>query len=273
MGTSQSSKGPGSKLPIVPPWVSDPDNGNGSTVSGEAPEQPVQASEQQILLAPARRFADARRSIGSFAKTGNKVQMKKALGSYVRTSYGGAKTVAKRHANTSRTAVTLYDILSPQNAREAIERIIERPIFEGQSAEELMNAIVEATRPVDGTQDAEANRRSIKDALADLLEKFPNADLLQLSEEERMFAAQQYIFWDIFKRFQLDLGTAIHNKAPDIATALTRLKEVRDYIKETVSATFNKLQKAGEKPDKNTVGRIINSALKETFDIFSSYTE
>ena len=48
-----------------------------------------------------------------------------------------------------------------------------------------MDAIVEAVRPADGTQDAEANRAAIKDALSELLTMFPDADLLNLTEDQR----------------------------------------------------------------------------------------
>ena len=81
-----------------------------------------------------------------------------------------------------------------------------------------MNAVVEAVRPVDGTQDAEADRNAIKDALSQLLDQFPNADMLDLDEDQRSFVVERFVAVDIFNRICLDIAKAVQDKARSTQT-------------------------------------------------------
>jgi hypothetical protein len=75
-------------------------------------------------------------------------------------------------------------------------------LLAGRSVQEVMDAVVEAVRPIDGTQDAEATRAAIRDALSELLTRFPEADLLNLDPEQRSFAIERYSAIDVFRRFR-----------------------------------------------------------------------
>jgi len=143
----------------------------------------------------------------------------------------------------------------------------------GHSVDAVMDAVVEAVRPVDGTQDTEASRAAIKDALADVLTKFPDADLLNLEEQHRELAIERYVASDVFRRFDLDLGKTIRDKAPSAVTGLGRLKEVREYIRETVAASFRKLRDAGQRLVAGRITQIVQNALSETFQVFEEYAE
>nr|WP_239025211.1 Qat anti-phage system associated protein QatB [Rhodoligotrophos defluvii] len=136
-----------------------------------------------------------------------------------------------------------------------------------------MDAVVEVVRPVDGTQDAEAERASIRDALSELLTRFPDADLLNLDPDQRAFAIERFTAIDVFRRFELDLGKTIIEKAPSAATALARLREARDFIKQSVAASFRKLRGAGRTLTSGRIGQVVGDALKETFEIFEGYAE
>jgi hypothetical protein len=136
-----------------------------------------------------------------------------------------------------------------------------------------MDAIVEAVRPPDGTQDAEAGRAAIKDALAELLTMFPQADLLNLTEDQRGFAIERFVAYDVYRRFQLDLGKAIQDKAPTATVGLARLKEVKNYIKETVAAAFRKLRTAGSRLTAGRVNQFVRDAISETFEVFEGYAQ
>jgi hypothetical protein len=135
-----------------------------------------------------------------------------------------------------------------------------------------MDAVVEAVRPADGTQDAEAARASIKDALSELLTMFPRADLINLTEDQRGIAIERFVAIDVYRRFQLDLGKTIQDKAPTATVGLARLKEVKNYIKETVAAAFRKLKAAGSRITVRRVNEFVRAALSETFQVFEGYT-
>jgi hypothetical protein len=54
----------------------------------------------------------------------------------------------------------------------------DRALLVGRTASEIMDAVVEAVGPADGTQDAEASRKAIRGCLSEILERYPDANLL-----------------------------------------------------------------------------------------------
>lgn len=180
-----------------------------------------------------------------------------------------------RMGGTAQTAQALYSALSggQANPYAVPGSPLDPALTTGRSADEAMDAVVEAVRPVDGTQDAEASRTSIKDALADVLNQFPNADLLNLQQEQRELAVERFVAADVFRRIDLDIGRTIREKAPNAAIGLGRLKEVREYVRETVSASFRNLREAGQSLVAGRVTQIVQSAIRETFQVFEGYVE
>lgn len=294
MGTSQSSKGPSGGVPMVPPWVPDaapgapsdqgapadaaPASPNDPAAQPTAPPAlapPAPASPAPVPMAPAGRFAGARRSLGSFARSGDSGEMRRGMGHYVRSGYGGGGTAARRFGGTATTAGTLYGALSAAAAGQgpAPGNALDPLLLQGRSAREVIDVIVETVRPTDGTQDAEASRASIRDALAELLTKFQQADPLNLNAEQRDFVIERFVAMDVYRRFALDLGKTIQDKAPSATTGLSRLKQVKEYVKETVSAAFRKLREAGQRLSTGRVAQIVRAALRETMDVFDGYAE
>ena len=271
MGTSNSSIGPGSGLPLVPPWAADPSSVDidSSEGSDDQDQQP-----QPAPLAPARRFSPARRNLGDFAHTGTSHRMYRGLGHYIHKGYGGAGTAARRMAGTARTAGRLYGVLSSTDAGQPVPGSpLDSILLTGGSADEIMDAVVEAVRPVDGTQDAEAAQKAIRTALSELLNQFPNADILDLSEDQRIFAIESYIALDVFNRFNLDLGKTLQDKAPSASVAFSRLKDIKDYIKQTVSAQFRALHTAEEQLNAHRISELAQQALQNTFEVFEEYVQ
>ncbi len=280
MGTSQSSNGSPSGVPMVPPWVPDiplpAEPPEGAPNDGEEQNKPPRTDPRQpIPVAPAGRFREARRRLGEYAHTGVRDSMRRGVGSYIRDGYGGRTTATRRFGGTTQTAGVLYSALSggPSNPYAAPGSQLDPVLMTGQSVDAVMDAVVEAVRPVDGTQDTEASRAAIKDALADVLTKFPNADLLNLEEQHRELAIECYVASDVFRRFDLDLGKTIRDKASSAVIGLGRLKEVREYIRETVAASFRKLRDAGQRLAVGRITQIVRNALSETFQVFEGYAE
>jgi hypothetical protein len=152
-------------------------------------------------------FVGARRSLGEFARTGDVRELRRGLGHYVRSGYAGSATATQRFGGTAVTAGSLSDVLVNVASHEYTEGNRLDPAFlAGRSADEVMDALVEAIRPVDGTQDAEAERAAICDALSELLTRYPEADLLNLTPEQRSFAIERFTASSIFRRLELDVG-------------------------------------------------------------------
>lgn len=296
MGTSQSSKGSPGGVPIVPPWVPDPpltvpppdaETAPPSEAGQETEPAAAEANVAPMLaatapppaglppvpIAPAARFGGARRSLGSFARTGDPGDMRRGVGRYVRSGYGGAQTAARRFGGTVSTADALYGALAGVAGGPAPGNTLDPVLLAGRSARQVMDVIVEAVRPADGTQDAEASRASIRDALSELLTKFAEADPLNLSAEQREFVIERFVAIDVYRRFVLDLGKHIQDKASSAASGLARLKQVKDYIKECIAAAFRKLRDSGQRLSASRVNQIVRSALVETMQVFEGYAE
>lgn len=282
MGTSSSSGGPGPDVPMVPPWVPDsappgetpPNADPAGEEEGSDKDDSAGTSTQAVPMAPKGRFRGARTGLGKFAESADTRGMRRGLGHYVRKGYGGASTATRRFGNTAQTAGILYGALSSAGRRAAglPGGDIDPAILDGRAADDVMNAVVEAVRPIDGTQDAEASRVAIKDALSELLTRYPDAVLLELTEEQRLFAAERYVALDVYRRIQLDVGKVIQAKAPTHKAGLARLKEVKNYVKETVSEAFRRLA-TGAALTARQVVTLSQRALKETFTVFESYLQ
>lgn len=281
MGTSQSSKGSPSGVPMVPPWVPDipvplplplPEQDAPDTeVEQGIAVYPAQSEPPQpIPTAPARRFLGANRNLGDYARSGDKATMRRGLGQYVKKGYGGSVTATRRMGGTAQTAQALYSMLSGDRAAD---NTLDSKLTAGKSADEVIDAVIEAVRPVDGTQDAEASRAAIKDALSEVLNQFPDADLLDLQPKQRELAVERFVAADVFRRIDLDIGRTIRENAPNAAIGLGRLKEVRAYVRETVSASFRRLREVGQKLTAGGVTQIVQSAIRETFQVFEEYAE
>jgi hypothetical protein len=268
MGTSQSSYGSPSAVPMVPPWVSDPspDNQDDDRTDGEMPSAPI---------APVGRFRSSRVSLGRFSISDSSNDMRRGIGHYVGKGLGGAGTAVRRFGGTTRTAGTLYGVLSGiASGRTPSEgALVDVTLLRGRSAEDVTDALIEIVRPIDGTQDTEASRESIRKALAEVLERYPDADLLNLSQDERVFVIERYIALDVFARFNLDVGKALQNKAPSAVAALDRLSAVRDYIREEISASFRRLRETGQNISGQNIVNIVRQALHDTFRVFEDYVK
>lgn len=278
MGTSQSSKGPGSGVPMIPPWADgsapgdppgdDPEQGEQEEQDGQPGGTPTPAP-----TAPPGRWGTTRRNLGDYAQTGDSRSMRSALKGYVRSGYGGSGAADRRMGTTATTAGTLSTALSSLagGATPGPAAVLDRALLVGRNADEIMDAIVEAVRPVDGTQDAEASRAAIRDALSELLARYENANLLELTNEQREFAIECFTANDVVRRFELDTGQVIIEKAPTTAMGLARLKEIRSYIKQTVFASFRTLKQAGHQLNSGRVTQVVRGALRETFTVFEEY--
>ena len=294
MGTSQSSDGPGPGVPMVPPWTPAapqdpvppppplPNPPPGIPPDGLPPGDlpPVPAALpvapplglQPTPVAPEKRFGGVRTSLGNFARSGDGRDLRRGLGHYVRGGYGGSNTATQRFGGTAQTAGSLGYALSSASSGAA-DAPVDAAALAGRSTEEIATAIIEAVRPVDGTQDAEAERAAIHDAMSDLLTAFPDADLLDLSDAEREFVIERFTAIDVARRFELDVGKHLLEKAATATVAMARLKQMRAYIVETVAASFRKLKTQGRILTSGRVARVVQAALRDTFEVFEGYEE
>lgn len=197
--------------------------------------------------------------------------MRRGIGHYVRTGLQGSRSGVQRFGGTATTAGALYNTLSSlASAQSPANAQLDRTILAGRSAAEVIAAIVEAVRPVDGTQDGEAGRDAVQRALSATLEQFPDADLLNLTEEQRLFTIERFVAQDVFNRACLDLGKHIQDSAPSASAALARLAEIRDYIRQVISSAFRKLRSAGQPLNAQRAAGMAREALSDALKVFEA---
>lgn len=267
---------------MVPPWVTNPP----SPAAPDAPGGEVQVGNEggeaasnppvptnPIELAPTGRFRSARISLKRFAQTGGASSLRRAVGNYFRSGQGGSFTATRRLAPTARTAERLYSTLSAMGAGQRAETgsPVDRSLLQGQSAQQILDAVIEAVRPVDGTQDGESNRKAMHDAMSEVLRKHPDADLLDLTEAQKALAVEAFIANDVFQRFMLDLGTTIKAHAPTALLVVARLNDVKNYIRQVVASSFRKLVTATNSLRSRNVADIVRRTLKDAIDVFEEY--
>lgn len=278
MGTSTSSAGPGAGVPIVPPWTppappalpDHPDEGAPDHADTDDASDGQEDAPRAPGVAPERRFLPTRRALGDYGRSGNRDDLRKALGNYVKRGYGGGSTAARRMSGTASTASALGGVLTAL-ASNTTQEGLDRALLSTMDADRLLDAVVESVRSVDGTQDAEAGRRSVREALTETLEHFPDADLLNLDAEQRAFAVEQFVALDVFNRFELDVGKAIVDSAPNAMQGLSRLDDAKDFIKESVGSAFRQLAKAGHSVTSSVLASVVAAALKLAFTVFEDY--
>lgn len=295
MGTQQSSSGPGPGVPLVPPWadapVRPPDGALGAPLPGSpdrpppppAPPTPTPAlplprpgngpAPTPTDLAPAGRFGPARTSLGRFARSGRGDDLRRAVGHYVNKGLGGSRSAARRLARTARTAERLYAAFQTLSGEHAAgpDNLLDPVLLRGRSVEEVMDAVVEAVRPTDGTLDSEASRDAIARATSELLEREPMADPFDLTQAQREFTIERFVANEIFNQIMLDIGKAIQLKAPNVPTGVRRIQEVRDYVREIVSSAFKKQRDAGRAMTAASIAAVAHDAIQDTMAVFESY--
>lgn len=281
MGTSASSKGPGSGVPLIPPWVDpveplpapagpNPNETPPAEQTGDGEVPPLQDGVQRI--APLRRFGAARKSLGQFAQSGDRSALEHGLGHYVRSGIGGASTGSSRMAGTARTAEALYNALDGLRRGEARpgELGLDRGSMVGRSATEVGERITEAIAQSDGTQDREAQRDSIARAVSELVSSDPNVDLMALSSEQIEFLVSRFVAEDLCRRIELDVGKALFANA-DPATAVRRSEEMRSFIREQVFACFRARGAGGQGLTRSQAAELCAGVIKDTLSVFEDY--
>lgn len=215
----------------------------------------------------------ARLRLGRYAKNGSRDDLRAGLKAYTNKGLGGPQRAAARMAGTSQTAGRLHDVLAALSQGEGLppELGIDAAALAGRDAKEIGDVIAEAIRPSDGTLDAEASRDAIAQAVCDLVEQTPNADLTMLTLDQIELMVERYVAYDLSHRIELDVGLHIQGKAPDAATAVSRIEDMKAYLRESVAAQFRSARERGQRLTRKFAASIANAVMDETFQVFADY--
>ena len=276
MGTSASSSGPRSSVPLVPPWVSDPD-----TPTPNAPdedESPEGVDSENSLnappqLSPMGRFRRARTNLGEFASSGSEYSLGQGIGHYVQTGLGGSRNASLRMAGTARRAGALYGVLHGLSSGTAptVDLGLDLAGLAGHPAREIVDHIAVALSPSDGSLDSEASRHSISQALCELIQRESALDFAALTHAQIVLAMELFIGADICRRIELDVGKTVLDRAPDAATAVRRLEQMYRYVRQVVASSFRRRATNTAPLTQRAATRLASSVIQDTVEVFESY--
>ena len=276
MGTSASSSGPGSGVPLVPPWVSNPDtpilnpSDDDESPDGVDSEDSPNAPPQ---LAPMGRFRRARTNLGEFASSGSEYSLGQGIGHYVQTGLGGSRNASRRMAGTARRAGALYGVLHALSSGTAstVDLGLDPVGLAGHPAREVVDHIAGALSPSDGSLDSEASRHSISQALCELIQREPTLDLAALTHDQIVSAMELFVSADICRRIEVDVGKTILDRSPDAVTAVRRLEQMYRYVRQVVASSFRRRATSTAPLTQRAATRLASSVIQDTVEVFESY--
>jgi hypothetical protein len=276
MGTSSSSSGPGAGVSFDPPWLNSvaseldsPLEETSSQGFNKNPEK-MRVATQPFHVAPPRRFGNARRYLGEYVKSGNRDSLKKALGNYSRKGMGGSSKVASRMSTSTSAGAGLFTFL--QDVRDSsatkFKEWVNQLSNKNFSAYEIANEIIAQVVSTGGSLEEESCRNSIAQAMSDILKVNPDIDLMNMNDESIWTVLELFMANEAFNRLYLDIGQLFESAKYSPIEAVSRMNDMRDYLKSEISAQMRELRSNISNPSTEKINILLQSALRITFEIF-----
>lgn len=274
MGTSASSNGPCSGVALDPPWLDDIDideqNPHEMTQSEKDSQENIVSAEEpkESVVAPRRRFANARRNLGEYVRSGSSDSLRKGLGHYSKTGMGGAKSLSQRMRASSKVGSNFYGVFRSlrDNPEFALGKVLSDLKSQGADAQKIISTIVEYICPLGGSIDEISIKNSAMASLSEYLEKYPDVDFENLSDDQMWELTSSYIGNEIFNRVQMDIGQSFEKADIPYPDRIIRLNDMKDFIQAEVAVQFNKIRDTESKSI--NVQKLIQDTIRATFEVY-----
>lgn len=246
--------------------------GTSTSSKGARTNVPLDFAEGETQLAPSRRFLPTRRHLGAFCRTGDAQEMQAGIASYVVKGYKSPQIAAQRLKNVVVTAAKLFSLLVDEHS-DHTETDLQLSDLEGNSAEEIINRIIEIVSPTDGKLDSESNQDAMHTVLSELVASRPDVDLTNLERESTKFVVEKFVSEATFNRIKLDVGQHVIDHAQSAKEGLSRLGEMKDYVNESFKHAFESRTAITAATSFEQVTSILKEVIANTFEIFQSYRQ
>lgn len=273
MGTSASSNGPGSGVSLDPAWLDDIDINESNLPKTTQPEENNQESvpseeEQKPVIAPRGRFSNARRNIGEYVRSGSKDSLRRSLGHYSKTGMGGAKALSQRMRASAKVGSNFYGVFRSlrDDPEFALGKVLSELKSQGADAQQIINTIVEHVCPDGGSVDEISIKNSVMVSLSEYLEKYPDVDFENLSDDQMWELTSSYIGNEIFNRIQMDIGQSFEKADIPYPDRIIRMNDMKDFIQAEVAIQFNKIRETELKSV--NIQNLIQSTIQATFEVY-----
>jgi hypothetical protein len=219
--------------------------------SDQNPQQ-TEPAVQPVEMAPPRRFSNARRHLGEYASSGDRGSLKKALGSYSRKGMGGASKVASRMRTSTSAGAGLFNFLQGvrDSADTKVRDWVNQLTSKNLSAYEVADEIIDQVISTGGSLEEESCRDSMAQAMSDLLTIDPDVDLLNMDNDSIWTVMELFMANEAFNRLNLDIGQLFESDRYSPREAVSRMNDMRDYLKSEISAQIQDLRKDTSNPTK-----------------------
>ncbi|AHW62141.1 hypothetical protein SAMN05444285_105117 [Draconibacterium orientale] len=211
------------------------DNQNNNNDENRGGDQEANSSESN--------WSNAKNFMSRYA-SGASINYKRAVSSYVK-AHGGSKSAAKSASSGIRSTSGFGQFLSTSSTQGIRETLSQYNIeYEGRTAKEILTEVLNRIAPVPVTKEDSVARKALLRSMEELYEKLDdeNNDISTLEKIDKgllneMIPIQVESY--IYERIINDLGSRIESKSTSPADAISKEKELKEYINSKVETTLN----------------------------------
>jgi hypothetical protein len=252
VGTSSSSKGPGSKSPLVPPWAD------------AEPDAPLPAPEGQ-------RFRGFRTAFGDFVGTGSRESLGSSLGKYASSATGGSGVGPRRFGPAYSAGGGLFQLLGEMQAggtgAESVGTDLSALV--GQSIDQAAQEIARAFTPANA--DADKIAAAIQEAISEAL---PNVDIFVLTtitDDQIILIMVEFLARILFQQVTEDAGNA-WNKTMSGERTVRAEAELFDLVRTAIDKHLSpRLSHGIGQLNRDAVASLQKSAMEDVWREWEAY--
>ncbi len=285
MGTSGSSRGPGSSSALVPTWLDDGDAGplldeitpspEGDDNQEDPDDQDGNSTRPEIELPPdTQRFRAARRNFSEFAGSGgsNHAALRRAIRHYVRTGTRGTARASRRMGASRKTAGRLLSIFRgfQRDGVEATLRRLDLTNLVGRSAVDVFLGITNFICRDGGSIDEGVARDAWLETVIDLLQTgIENLDGLSTEQVQEVFLT--FVAYAIQTLLYQQIGISGFRMAEDLSAVEEFEEQFRDYILRGVRDAFgHDLSRLSTLSDQE-IWKIVDETYQNAWELFETW--
>lgn len=285
MGTSGSSRGPGSSSPLIPTWLDEPDTDpfpDGLIASSEGDDENEDPDYQDgISTRPeiepppdTHRFRAARRNFSAFAGSGgsNHAALRRAIRDYVRTGTRGSER-ASRRMGASRTAAGRLLSVFREVQRDGVAATLRRLNFTdlvGRSAVDIFLGVTNFICRDGGTIDEGVARDAWVETVVDLLQLgIENLDRLSAEQIQEVFLT--FVANAIQTLLYQQIGINGIRMAADLSAVEGFEAQFRDYIRRGVRDSFGQDFSHLSTLSDQEIWRIVNGTYQNAWELLEAW--
>jgi len=183
---------------------------------------------------------------------------------------GGAANVARRMRASTSAGAGLFNFLqgiresSDINVRDWVNQLTANNL----SAYEIADRIIVQVISSGGSLEEESCKDSMAQAMSELLTINPEVDLMKMDNDSIWTVIELFMANEAFNRLDLDIGQLFESAKYSPYEAVSRMNDMREYLKSEISAQIQALRASTPNPSKEEMNNLLQSALRLTFEIF-----